>query len=337
MPRAGKAPGSRSVAELEDEVSSLRKELARTRMERDILKSGGVLCQGIAAGYAFMKVWRGQYPVPLMAQTLEVSRAGFHAWLKRPPSQRAQEDGRLKVAVLAAHRKARETYGTRRLLKDLREDGWRPGRDRLARLRKELGIRCRQQRRFRVTTDSQHERPAASNLLEQQFTAGRPDELWHGDITCISTAESGLYLAALKDPYTREIAGYAMGPRMTQGWVTAALQMALWRRRPVPGLIHHSDCGSQYCAKDYQALLKKHGVQISMSRKGNCYDNAPIESCWGSLKNGMVHHRPFATRADAGAAIREYIEIFHNRQRRHSRPGYLAPAVFAQSYWKSAA
>lgn len=184
---------------------------------------------------------------------------------------------------------------------------------------------------------SNYDLPTAPNLLEQRFTASRPDEAWHGDITYISTAEGWLYLAALKDQYTCEIVGYAMGARMTQGLVIAALQMALWRRRPAPGLIHHSDRGSQYCANAYRALLKQHGAQISMSRKGNCYDNAHVESFWGSLKNELVHHRPFATRADAEAAIREYIEIFYNRQRRHSRLGYLAPAVFAQSYWKSAA
>ena len=284
-----------------------------------------------------MKAWRGQYPVPLMAQVLEVSRAGFYAWLKRPPSQRAQEDERLKIAVLALHRKTRETYGTKRLLVELREGGWSLGRDRLARLRKELGIRCRQRRHFKVTTDSNHGLPVAPNLLEQRFTASRPDEVWHGDITYVATDEGWLYLAALKDQYTCEIVGYAMGARMTQDLVTAALQMALWRRRPAPGLIHHSDRGSQYCAKNYQALLQKHGARISMSRKGNCYDNAPIESFWGSLKNEMVHHRPFATRTEAEAAILEYIEIFYNRQRRHSRLGYLAPAVFAQSYCRSAA
>ena len=284
-----------------------------------------------------MKAWRGQYPVPLVAHVLEVSRAGFYAGLKRPPSQRAQEDERLKVAVLATHRKTRETYGTKRLLAELREDGWNLGRDRLARIRKELGIRCRQRRRFKVTTDSQHSLPITPNLLEQQFTASRPDEVWHGDLTFIATDEGWLYLAALKDQYTCEIVGYAMGARMTRDLVTAALKMALWRRRLAPGLIHHSDRGSQYCAEDYQAILKKHGARISMSRKGNCYDNAPIESFWGSLKNEMVHRRPFATRAEAEAVIREYIEIFYNRQRRQSRLGYLAPAVFAQSYWRSAA
>lgn len=151
-----------------------------------------------------MKAWRGQYPVPLMAQVLEISRAGFYAWLKRPSSQRAQEDERLKVAVLAAHRKARETYGTRRLWKDLREDGWLLSSDRLTRLRKELGIRYRQRCRCKVSTDAQHELPVASNLLEQQFTASRPDAVWHGDITYISTAEGWLYLAALKNQYLRD-------------------------------------------------------------------------------------------------------------------------------------
>ena len=251
--------------------------------------------------------------------------------------RRAQEDERLKVAITAAHRKTRETYGVRRLHRELQEEGWNVGRGRVARLRKEMGLRCRQRRKFKATTDSNHGLPTAPNLLDQCFTASRPDEVCHGDITYVHTDEGWLYLAALKDQYTCEIAGYAMGSRLSQDLVLTALRRALWQRRPDPGLIHHSDRGSQYCAKACQSVLQAHGAQISMSRKGNCYDNAPMESFWGSLKNELVHHRHFATRAEAEAAIREYIEIFYNSQRRHSRIGYVAPAVFAQSFWRAAA
>ena len=172
------------------------------------------------------------------------------------------------------------------------------------------------------------------NVLEQTFAAQGPDEVWHTDITYIPTGEGWLYLAVVKDQFTCEIVGYAMGERMTQGLTLEALSQAISYRRPTVGLIHHSDRGSQYCALDYRKHLEQHGLVASMSRKGNCYDNAPMESFWGSLKNELVHHQRYATRAEAKASIREYIEIFYNRQRRHSRLGNLAPAVFAQNYRK---
>ena len=181
-----------------------------------------------------------------MAQVLEVSRSGFYAWLKRPPSRQAQEDERLKVATTSAHRKTRETYGAWRLHRELQGEGWNVGRDRVARLRKEMELRCRQRRKFKVTTDSDHALPTALNLLDQRFTASRPDEVWHANITYFSTDEGWLYLPALKDQYTCEIVGYAMGSRMSQDLVLTALRRALWQRRPGPGLIHHSDRGSQY-------------------------------------------------------------------------------------------
>lgn len=284
-----------------------------------------------------MKAWRSQYPVTVMAKVFDVSRSGFHAWLKRPPSKHRQEDERLKVAIRAAHEKTRKTYGAKRLHKELKDEGFVTGRDRVVRLRREVGIQCKQRRHFKITTQSDHDSPVAPNLLEQQFIAQRPDAVWHVDITYIATAEGWLYLAGVKDQCTCEIVGYAMSARMTQELAISALNMAIQHRRPPPGLVHHSDRGSQYCAKAYRAILKKNGLVASMSRKGNCYDNAPIESFWGSLKNEMVHHHRFETRAQAESAIREYIEIFYNRQRRHSRIGYLAPAVFAQSFTRLAA
>ena len=174
--------------------------------------------------------------------------------------------------------------------------------------------------------------PVAPNLLEQQFIAQRPDAVWHVDITCIATAEGGLYLAGVKDQCTCEIVGYAMSARMTRELAITALNRAIRHRRPAPGLIHHPDRGSPYCA-----ILQENGLVVSMPGKGNGYDNAPIESFWGSLKNGMVHHQRFETRAQAESAIREYIGIFCNRQRRHSRTGDLAPAVFAPSFTRLAA
>lgn len=273
----------------------------------------------------------------MACRVLEVSRAGFYDWRGRPASKRVQENERLKVAIRAAHTRTRETYGARRLQPELAKDGFIAGRDRIARLRRELGLRCRQKRKFKATTHSAHTLPVAENVLGQVFEPTRPNEVWTGDITYIPTDEGWLYLAGLKDVFTCEIVGYAMAERMTAEWVSLALFRAVQHKRPSPGLIQHTDRGSQYCAKAYRALQEQFGMVTSMSRKGNCFDNAPIESFWGCLKNELVYHRRFATRAEAEAAIREYIEIFYNRQRRHSRLGYLAPAEFAKRYRDSAA
>ena len=269
-------------------------------------------------------------------RVLEVARAGFYDWRGRPPSKRDQENERLKVAIRAAHGKTRHSYGTRRLQPELAAMGFVAGRDRIARLRREMGLRCRQKRRFKATTDSAHTLPVADNVLGQVFAPTRPNEVWTGDITYLPTDEGWLYLAALKDVFTCEIVGYAMGERMTTDLVSRALFRAVGQHRPPSGLIHHTDRGSQYCANAYRDLLEQFGLRSSMSRKGNCFDNAPIESFWGTLKNELVHHYRYATRAEAEASIREYIEIFYNRQRRHSRLGYLAPAEFSNRYWDSA-
>jgi putative transposase len=283
-----------------------------------------------------MKRWRHRFTVRVMSRVLRVSRSGFYDWMKRPPSARAQEDERLKVAIRATHRRCRETYGARRLQPELAAEGFVAGRDRIARLRREMNLRCKQKRKFKATTNSNHGLPVVENLLEQRFAPTAPNQVWVTDITYIATGEGWLYLAGIKDVFTCELVGYAMDQRMTQELTGRALFRAVQQKRPPAGLIHHSDRGSQYCARDYRALLDQFGMEASMSRKGNCYDNAPMESFWGSLKNELVHHRRFATRAEAEAAIREYIEIFYNRQRRHSRLGNVAPAVFAQNFSKQA-
>ena len=279
-----------------------------------------------------MKQWRLHFPTTTMSRLFSVSRSGFYTWLKRKPSRRTQEDERLKVAIKAAHKRTRESYSARRLQAELAADGFVAGRDRIARLRRELDIRCRQKRKFKATTNSNHNMPVAENVLEQTFTPSAPNKVWVTDITYIPTEEGWLYLAGVKDIFTCELVGYAMAERMTQELVAKALFRAVQQKRPAPGLIHHSDRGSQYCARNYQQILEQFGMKASMSRRGNCYDNAPMESFWGTLKNELVHHCRYATRAEAEASIREYIEIFYNRQRRHSRLGYLAPAVFAQNY-----
>jgi transposase InsO family protein len=281
-----------------------------------------------------MTTLRPHYPLAVMCRVLDVSRSGYHAWERRAPSPRAQANHRLEVAIQAAHWRTRESYGPERLQSELRADGFPAGVGRIKRLRKKLGIRCKQTRRFKATTNSRHHWPVAPNLLNQNFAASRPNETWVTDLTYVPTVEGWLYLSGIKDLHTGEIVGYAMGARMTQDLVGRALSQAVAAQRPTPGLIHHSDRGSQYCAHDYQALLRQSGMHASMSRRGNCYDNAPMESFWGTLKNELVHHRRYETREQARREITEYIEIFYNRQRRQSRLGYLSPAAFAQQFYR---
>lgn len=281
-----------------------------------------------------MKTLRPEYPVTVMCRVFDVSRSGFYAWANGKPSQRAQDDARLKVAIEAVHTQSRQTYGPLRMQPELMAQGFPAGRDRIVRLRRELALRCKQKRKFKATTNSNHDLPVADNLLNQTFAPTRPNEAWVTDITYVATGEGWLYLAGIKDVFTCELVGYAMDERMTQTLTATALWKAVRNKRPAPGLIHHSDRGSQYCAQDYQKLVKQFGMQPSMSRRGNCYDNAPMESFWGSLKNELVHHQRYATRADAKAAIQEYIESFYNRQRRHSRLGNVPPALFAEKFSK---
>jgi transposase InsO family protein len=255
--------------------------------------------------------------------------------MKRAPSKRHIDDEQLRIAIRNAHAKTRSTYGAKRIQDELADDGIIAGRDRIARLRREAGIRCIQKRKFKATTNSNHTLPVADNLLGQKFKPTRPNQVWVSDITYVSTDEGWLYLAGIKDVFTCEIVGYAMGARMTQELVSQALWNAVKWKRPAAGLILHSDRGSQYCAHNYRRLIEQFGLKASMSRKGNCYDNAPMESFWGSLKNELIHHHRYLKRESAISSIREYIEIFYNRQRRHSRLGNVAPAVFAQNFSKN--
>jgi transposase InsO family protein len=270
----------------------------------------------------------------VLCRVFDVSCSGYHAWGARRPSKRAQENRRLEVAIQAAHVRTRRSYGPERLQPELKADGFTSGIGHIKRLRTKLGIRCLQARKFTVTTQSNHNLPVAENLLNQTFATSCPNEIWVTDITYVPTAEGWLYLSGIKDLYHGEIVGYAQGNRMTTDLVRRALVQAVAAKRPAPGLIHHSDRGSQYCSHDYQGLVKQFGMQPSMSRKGNCYDNAPMESFWGTLKNELVHHRRYATRAQAMAEITEYIEIFYNRQRRQARLGYVSPATFEQQFYQ---
>lgn len=282
--------------------------------------------------YQAMEQLRHQYPLPPMCRLLGVSASGYYAWRGRKPSQRAQQEPRLEAEIRAAHRRTRETCGPERLQKDLADHGVEIGLHRIRRLRKKLGLRCKQKRKFKATTDSKHNLPIAPNLLDQQFTTEAPDQVWAGDLTYIATDEGWLYLAGLKDLYSGEIVGYAMGARMTRHLVMQALFRAVSLHRPAPGLIQHTDRGSQYCSQEYRALVAQFGMRASMSRRGNCYDNAPIESFWGTLKNELIHHRRYTTREQARREIVEYIELFYNRQRRQARLGYLSPVEFRRQF-----
>jgi putative transposase len=274
------------------------------------------------------------YPIPLMCRVLGVSPSGYHAWRNRPPSRRAREDARLEIEIKAAHRRTRESYGPERLQSDLAEHGVKVGVCRIKRLRRKLGLHCRQKRSFKVTTNSRHSLPVADNLLAQKFEAVAPGHAWVSDITYIQTGEGWVYLAGHKDLFTREIVGYAMASRMTKNLISQSLFKAVAAKRPMTGLIHHSDRGSQYCAHEYRNLLTQFGMQASMSRRGNCYDNAPIESFWGTLKTELVFHRRYETREDAIREITEYIELFYNRQRRQKKLDYLSPAAFERRFHK---
>ena len=280
-----------------------------------------------------MKEMRRQYSVLLMSRTLDVSASGYYAWIKRQPSRRSREEARLEVEIKASHKRTRQTCGPERLQHDLAEHGVQVGVCRIRRIRKKLGIRCKQAKKYTVTTDSRHTFPVADNLLDQQFEAAAPNNVWVSDITYIPTDEGWLYLAGHKDLFNGELVGYAMGERITKSLVSQSLFRAVAAQRPAEGLIHHSDRGSQYCSYEYQELLGQFEMRPSMSRKGNCYDNAPMESFWGTLKQELVHHRRYRTRQEAIQEITEYIEVFYNRERRQARLGFLSPAAYTQKFY----
>jgi transposase InsO family protein len=278
--------------------------------------------------FQFIRDHREDFPVRLMCRVLDVSSSGFYDWLERPESPRAVENRALVAKIQAIHGDSRRTYGSPRVHASLQDAGYRIGRNRVARLMRDNAIRARTKRKFRVTTDSRHDHPVAPNRLDRQFEVAAPNTVWVADISYIPTREGWLYLAVVLDLFSRQVVGWAMDQQMPQELTLAALDMAIQRRRPLPGCMHHSDRGSQYAAGDYQKQLAKYGMVCSMSRKGNCWDNAPMESFFHSLKTEQVHHCDYQTRDEARRDIFEYIEVFYNRQRRHSTLGYLSPAQF---------
>jgi len=269
-----------------------------------------------------------RFPVRLMARALKVSAAGYYAWRTRPESRRTRRNRALLVEIRVLHAESRRTYGSPSIWDALAKRGHRIGENRVARLMRLHGIRAKTVKKWRATTDSGHKLPVAANTLNRAFAVNEPNRVWAGDITYVWTQEGWLYLAVVLDLYSRAVIGWALGSRLTAELATTALTMALWRRKPAQGLTHHSDRGVQYAAADYQRLLADSGIACSMSRKGNCWDNACVESFFGTLKKELVHDRRYLTREEAKQDIFEYIEVFYNRQRRHSTLGYRSPAEF---------
>jgi transposase InsO family protein len=275
--------------------------------------------------YRFIREHQARWPVSVQCSVLDVSRSGYYRWRSCPESETRQVNRLLSREIAEIHRDSRSTYGSPRVYRELRRRGKTVGRHRVARLMREDGLKARTKRRFKATTDSRHAHPVAPDRLHRDFTPEGPNRVWASDITYIWTLEGWLYLAVIMDLYSRGIVGWSMSERLTSPLVRDALQMALQQRRPAAGLLHHSDRGSQYAAGDYQELLTKNGIVCSMSRRGNCWDNAPVESFFSTLKREWVFHQRYRSRAEARQSIFDYIERFYNRHRIHTSIGDQSP------------
>jgi len=280
-----------------------------------------------------MELERRQFPLPEMCSVLDVSISGYRAWLGGgTPGSARLSDVQAVVVIKTIHAEVRGAYGSRRMHRELQGRGHPVGLSRVERLMRDNGVRARHKRRYKATTDSKHALPVAANLLDRQFSPAAPDRVWTGDITYIQTDEGWLYLAVVLDLFNREVIGWSIKPRMTADIVTDALAMAWFRRKPESGVIFHSDRGSQYASHAMRAKLADYGMTSSMSRKGNCWDNAPTESFFNSLKNERVYSTRYATREAAEADLFEYIAIFYNRRRRHSTLNYCSPNQFLHDW-----
>jgi putative transposase len=275
--------------------------------------------------FRFIQTEKAIYPVRALCRTLAVSCTGFYAWCRRGLSLRAQQDAALKVEIRAAHAASGKRYGSPRIHADLKAENQHVGRKRVARLMREECLEGQRKRRFRVTTDSRHSHPVAANELNRNFTASAPNKIWVTDITYIWTREGWMYLAAILDLFSRRVVGWSLDSHLDRSLALDALAMALKTRRPEPGLLHHSDRGVQYASVEYQSQLRDHDIICSMSRKGDCWDNAVAESFFSTLKAELVHGTDYVSRSQAKASVFEYIEVFYNGRRRHSALGYVSP------------
>ena len=282
--------------------------------------------------FGFIEGHLGGFPVEVACEVLGVSRSGYYARRRRPECARARRRRELAEKVRAVHEANRRLYGSPRVCAALRASGEQVSENTVAGVMREHGIRAKSKRKFVPrTTDGAHGRPVADNVLGRRFGAEMPDRKWAADITYVPTAEGWLYLAAVIDLCSRKVVGWSMAEHMRTDLVSDALRMALARRSPGPGLLHHSDRGTQYASDDYRHLLASRGIVCSMSGRGDCWDNAVMESFWGTLKNELVHHERYETRDRARASIFEYVELFYNRHRLHSSLGYVSPEQFERS------
>jgi putative transposase len=290
---------------------------------------GGLHREGERVKFEFIRAEQAEFPISLMCRMLRVSRSGFYAWVERPESTRRKEDIRLKVLIREAHELGRRNYGSPRVHEALLRKKERISRKRVIRLMQEQGLVGRVRRRYRCTTMSDHEQPVAENLLARQFEAEKPNQRWVGDTTELITPSGKLYLAAIIDLYSRFVVGWAISTVNDRHLTLKALEMAIRRRCPSSGLLFHSDQGSTYASDDYRRALEQHGITCSMSRRGNCYDNAAMESWFSTFKSELGEH--FESGTDANVKAFDYIEVFYNQQRMHSAIGYAAPAEFERA------
>lgn len=286
--------------------------------------------------FEIIEAEKDEFPVSMMCRVLEVSRAGYYAWRERGPSERAKQNVELAAEIVEIHQESRGTYGSPRVHAELRERGFEVNRKRVERQMREQGLMGRRRPRFRRTTDSNHDEPIAPNIVAREFTVDEPDRVWVADITYIWTLQGWMYLAVVIDLFSRRVVGWSMAEHMRVDLVLGALAAALGKRVPsAAGLVFHSDQGSQYAAKDYRAALEAAGITCSMSRRGNCWDNAVAESFFATLKTELVHDVIFTSRGSAKTTIAEWIEIFYNGKRRHSSLDYLSPLEFERRYYES--
>ena len=282
--------------------------------------------------YQWIQNHRGSYPLAVLCQTLQVSTSGFYGWSSKEPSKRQQQREKIAQAAARSHFESNRIYGYRKVWEDLQEQKMSCCPETVRRVLRDAGLRSRTKRKFVVTTDSNHTQPVAENLLARDFTATAPNQKWLTDITYIATQEGWMYLAAVLDVFSRKIVGWSTSERIDTELVKSALQMATQQRTPEPGLLHHSDRGVQYASDAYQQALEDLKIVCSMSRKGDCWDNAMMESFFGSLKTEWVYDKEYQTREEAKQDLFKYIEMFYNRQRRHASLGYVSPAEFERRY-----
>jgi transposase InsO family protein len=283
--------------------------------------------------YAWIDEHRKVYGLDETCLVLDVSISGYRAWKQGgKPCRKRLSDAQMLVLIQAIHAEFKGIYGSPRMVREIRSRGFPASKPRVERLMRENNIHARHKRRYKVTTDSKHNLPVAPNLLDRNFNPEAPNQVWTSDITYLWTDEGWLYLAIVLDLFNREVVGWSLKPRMTADIVTDALTMAWFRKKPTAGLMHHSDRGSQYASHAFQGKLKEYGMICSMSRKGNCWDNAPTESWFNSFKNERVHGLSYETRDEMKAMAFEYIEVLYNRKRQHSTLGYLSPIQFLDQW-----